>query len=1195
MDPQQRLLLEYAQLAFVDAGYTREALQGRKVGVFVGIAGTDAIQIASRAVRGKKPSVYAGSGLSNAMAAGRLSYVFGLNGPCTAYDTACSSSLVALHAATRSLQNHECDLALVAGVNVMLTPESSLGQAITGLTSATGRCHTFDASADGYVRSEGCGALVLERQSEALKRPNSVYSIVQGASVAQDGTSASLTAPNGRAQEGLLQAALDDAKSLSSEVDYLESFGTGSLFGDLIEMRAASSVFESKSKGELVVGGVKANIGHTEAAAGIAGLIKAVLVLQTEQAPANAELKELNPKIAEVLKDSQFKFPVAMESLRKASGKGLNQALVAGVSSFGFSGTIAHVVMSQPDNNLAKRRLDLSRTVEPCFKRQAYPWQEPRHPLLQDSILIGDRGVEFRAVLHPFLLTKLHEQVLNGRRVFPESGFVEMAIASRLREASLPHGHWVIEMGDVTFVNLLELNRENLWLACELTTKSGAMELRAHSLEKSKALMCTISHSTTRAMEDKELLLDLSDAQSRCSEIVHDTLACYSQVWRSQAGDELLASLPWPEYSEQFHVHPGLMDAMFRLVDLVATAPWGASWVVQHFESMELTVRNEDSVSVSRRIADTLLAHVQVVEMHDNEVIVNMALFARNEELVDKNFLQLEEVKFVSSSMYEKAPIQNLHPALDIAANLPMSIQQLRASILELASMHASGSLPEVSGTESLQDLGLSSLAIIGLRNSLLDQHGVFLGNDFVLSGTTLDELASFVHTALLSKRDQGGAPDLRGLDSSSEHEALPHGFVVLNKLAREALSKAQHELPNPLFLIHDVTGQIRHLETVADLLPNFACFGVRYDANVVNGAECTHESVFDLGITYAQQILSMPGLQTRTKIRIGGYSYGCRVAYAAAEFLENQGLEVEVVLLDGPIDGPIHRDVREIIKFSLELYQHANMLERAFDDEVVDIFETMNANLVGLSAEDRIRLERTIGHAHLEPLLRHVEIVIRLATLTQSYRASYRLRGRALRITSESTTEPDAQASALIANLTEATARGGHFEFFRMDAPNVAATINKFLTFDTPSASAESDSASDQSDRQEVWFSTPDAGSEGGLKGGIRNILRMEWDHAVVTDGVDLPACLLVSELTISCAPRSDKLPNPLSGPVTIVWENVQPPAGARVGTWLNAQLARIPDDADFLCYDKGLSELSFRVDLFVEFPLPPTASKEV
>jgi hypothetical protein len=163
------------------------------------------------------------------------------------------------------------------------------------------------------------------------------------------------------------------------------------------------------------------------------------------------------------------------------------------------------------------------------------------------------------------------------------------------------------------------------------------------------------------------------------------------------------------------------------------------------------------------------------------------------------------------------------------------------------------------------------------------------------------------------------------------------------------------------------------------------------------------------------------------------------------------------------------------------------------------------------------------------------------------------------------------------------------------MDAPNVAATINKFLTFDTPSASAESDSASDQSDRQEVWFSTPDAGSEGGLKGGIRNILRMEWDHAVVTDGVDLPACLLVSELTISCAPRSDKLPNPLSGPVTIVWENVQPPAGARVGTWLNAQLARIPDDADFLCYDKGLSELSFRVDLFVEFPLPPTASKEV
>jgi hypothetical protein len=164
MDPQQRLLLEYAYLAFHDAGYTKESLRGRNVGVFVGMSTPDAVEVSLKA--GSR-SVFSTNSSSNATAAGRISFVFGLHGPCAAYDTACSSSLVALHAAVRSLQNGECELALVAGVSAMLTPSSALNCAIAGMTSATGRCHTFDEAADGYVRSEGCGAVVLQRMSDA--------------------------------------------------------------------------------------------------------------------------------------------------------------------------------------------------------------------------------------------------------------------------------------------------------------------------------------------------------------------------------------------------------------------------------------------------------------------------------------------------------------------------------------------------------------------------------------------------------------------------------------------------------------------------------------------------------------------------------------------------------------------------------------------------------------------------------------------------------------------------------------------------------------------------------------------------------------------------------------------------------------------------------------------------------------------
>ena len=348
MDPQQRLLLEYSWLALRGAGYTKGMLSDQKAGVFVGISSNDAAQVTAKA----STSVYSANGTSHATAAGRVSFTFGLQGPCSAYDTACSSGLVALHAAVRCLEHRDCDLALVIGVNAMLTPSISEAFAVASITSPTGRCHTFDIAADGYVRGEGCGAVVLKRVGDAVSDDNRVYAVVRGVGVAQDGVSASLTAPNGKAQQKLLLSTLADGGESGDNVDYLEAHGTGTALGDPIEMGSAAAVFgagRDKDYG-LVMGAVKASIGHLESGAGTAGLIRTVLVLQHEQAPPNLELNSLNPKIGAVVEGFPVHFPVESESLRAHSR---HELLKAGVSSFGYAGTIAHALVAQASGEVA--------------------------------------------------------------------------------------------------------------------------------------------------------------------------------------------------------------------------------------------------------------------------------------------------------------------------------------------------------------------------------------------------------------------------------------------------------------------------------------------------------------------------------------------------------------------------------------------------------------------------------------------------------------------------------------------------------------------------------------------------------------------------------------------------------------------------------------------------------------------------
>jgi acyl transferase domain-containing protein len=357
--------LECTYLALKDAGHTKESVQGRNIGVFVGIAVASFPDFASTRQNGDGAFLVSkGDGASGT---GRVSFIFGLQGPCSTYSTACSSSLVATHAAVKSLQDGGCELAIVLGVN-MLTSNATYALSQAGMITPTGRCHTFDAAADGYLRGEGCGALVLKRMDDVMADGDRVYAVIRGVGMAHDGKSASLTAPNGLAQEKLLRSTLKDARLLGRDIDYLEAHGTGTPLGDPIEMVTVAAVLGEGRDEEcpLVVGAVKANIGHLEAVAGMAGLIKAVLVLQHEQAPPNPELKTLNPKIAEAVEGFPVHFPVRLESFREISSGCIDdddndgtdvKRLVVGVSSFGYAGTIAHTILSQAPQEVAREIL----------------------------------------------------------------------------------------------------------------------------------------------------------------------------------------------------------------------------------------------------------------------------------------------------------------------------------------------------------------------------------------------------------------------------------------------------------------------------------------------------------------------------------------------------------------------------------------------------------------------------------------------------------------------------------------------------------------------------------------------------------------------------------------------------------------------------------------------------------------------
>ena len=337
LDPQQRLLLEVSWEALEFAGIAPDQLVGSQTGLFVGIGQNDYAQWRLKAGFPEHVDAYDASGNLFCFAAGRLSYFLGLQGPSMALDTACSSSLVAIHQAVMSLRARECDMALGGGVHLILSPEMTISLSRMQALSPDGRCKTFDAAADGYGRGEGCGMLVLKRFSDAVSAGDNILALIRGSAINHDGPSSGLTVPNGPAQEALIRQALANAKVEPHQVSYIEAHGTGTSLGDPIEVRALGRLFANRSQ-PLMIGSVKTNIGHLEAAAGVAGLIKVILAFQHKEIPPHLHFQTPNPHI------EWGKWPLVVPTERTSWP---HRNRVAGVSSFGMSGTNAHVVLEE--------------------------------------------------------------------------------------------------------------------------------------------------------------------------------------------------------------------------------------------------------------------------------------------------------------------------------------------------------------------------------------------------------------------------------------------------------------------------------------------------------------------------------------------------------------------------------------------------------------------------------------------------------------------------------------------------------------------------------------------------------------------------------------------------------------------------------------------------------------------------------
>jgi 3-oxoacyl-(acyl-carrier-protein) synthase len=483
MDPQQRLLLEAGYEALHGAMHRRETLMGGDAAVLLGIERPD-WSIAQPPLA--RASVYAVTSDNISVAAGRLCFVLGMQGPCASMDLACASSLVAVHSAARAVRAGECDggrgsTALAVAVSLKLAPHGTLSAASAGMLSVDGRCKTLDVRANGYVRSEAVSALVLQPEgaSDGCGASECVL-VLDGSAARQDGRSASLTAPNGSAQRTLLMRALRSATVVAAEVIGIEAHGTGTALGDPTEAGAVAAVMGGSEQRPqpLVLSAAKGSVGHSEAASGQEGLLRVMTSMLALEAAGNSHLRVLNPLLLGVLTSgraaARFLLPTIGLALRLGGGDARN------VSSFGYSGTIAHAVLRSHGPTTAIQFTHPAEVNALFYCRHRFPWSDPSHPLLQQCVTQSNNPALFRSPTAGSLHALIAEHVVQGRVVFPGAAYLETARAAWNAAAS--SSAVGASLHDVFFLQPLAVNARSdgavAFVEC-LLREGGEFEVRS--------------------------------------------------------------------------------------------------------------------------------------------------------------------------------------------------------------------------------------------------------------------------------------------------------------------------------------------------------------------------------------------------------------------------------------------------------------------------------------------------------------------------------------------------------------------------------------------------------------------------------------------------------------------------------------------------------------------------------------------
>lgn len=590
MDPQQRLSLEVAWEALQHAGQDHASLNGSPTGVFMGMGQNDYARL--KLYNGDLSGIdaYDGSGNLSCFAAGRLGYTLGTHGPNLVVDTACSSSLVAVHLACQSLRQRECDMALAGGVHLVLSPEITVFLCRTGVLSPDGRCKTFDAAADGFARGEGCGILVLKRLSDARTADDTILAVIPGSALNHDGRSGGLTVPNETAQADVIRKACKNAGITPDEISYIEAHGTGTSLGDPIEVAGLASVFGGGRSRELVVGSVKTNIGHLEAAAGVAGMIKTILALHHGIIPPHLNFKTPNPHInwdALPMTVPQVPCPWPDDMPRK----------IAGVSSFGMSGTNAHVLLESSPLPASPTRRN---TIKPGFRRERY-WVEPRsespekaqnpavstnHPLIGGRLRLPQSDeTRFEAILTSTTPAYVKEHLVFGKTVVPAASHLTAVLTAVIKTYGQPS----IILEDIVFSHplILETGENRI---VQIIFRAPENKTTPFTMVSSGNGDAWMEHVTGRLRRSGERRKDTAPPQEFMSipeTDAHETIS-QTSFYRhlASAGFDLGPSFQWGDafqttastatcrlrpklpdtQAANYPIHPGFLDTCFQLL-----------------------------------------------------------------------------------------------------------------------------------------------------------------------------------------------------------------------------------------------------------------------------------------------------------------------------------------------------------------------------------------------------------------------------------------------------------------------------------------------------------------------------------------------------------------------------------------------------------------------------------------------------